>query len=93
MNITPSPDQETFIKRAIDAGRYDRPEDAVTEALLLWEDREHRRADLIASLDEADASLDRGEGLDINSQSMRGLAEDTKQRGCARLAAERRSAP
>lgn len=89
MNITLNPDQTTFIKRAIDAGRFDRPEDAVTEALLLWEDREHRRANLIASLAEADASLDRGEGMDITRETMHGLAEDIKQRGRKRLAAER----
>jgi Arc/MetJ-type ribon-helix-helix transcriptional regulator len=93
MNITLSPDQTTFIRRAIDAGRFDRPEDAVTEALMLWEDREHRRADLFGSLDEADASLDRGEGMDITRESMHGLAEDIKRRGRARLTAERHAAP
>ena len=55
----------------------------VTEALMLWEDREHRRADLLASLEEADASVDRGEGMDITRESMHGLAEDVKRRGRA----------
>jgi hypothetical protein len=93
MNITLSPDRTIFVKRAIDAGRFDRPEDAVTEAPMLREDREHRRTDLLASLDEADVSLDRGEAMDVTRESMDGLADDIKRRGRARLAAERCAAP
>jgi len=39
-------------------------------------------------LDEADASLARGEGIPITEESMKGLAEDVKQQGRRRLAAE-----
>jgi len=54
-----------------------------------WEERERRRLEILASLDEAEASLARGEGRPIAEDSMKALAEDVKQRGRARLAAER----
>ena len=38
--------------------------------------------------DESETSLARGEGRIITQESMRGLAEQVKQRGRARLAAE-----
>ena len=90
MEITLTRDQEAFIRQAIESGRFERVEDAVTEALLLWEEREMRRAEFLASLDEADASLDRGEGIPITRESVQTLAGDVKRRGRERLAAELR---
>jgi antitoxin ParD1/3/4 len=88
MQITLTPEQEAFVQRALEAGRIDRPEDAVAEALLLWEERELLRSDLIASLDEARGSIARGEGRIITDESMRALAEEARQRLRSRLAAE-----
>ena len=45
----------------------------------------------IRIIDAAQASIDRGEGIEITQQSMRELAEDVKRRGRARLAAEQPS--
>ena len=59
------------------------------EALSLWQERERGRAEFLVSLDEADASLDRGEGIPVTQESMRALAEDVKKRGRERIAAER----
>ena len=84
-----TPDQEAFIQRAIETGRFNRVEDAVREALSLWEERERRRAELLAAVDVAEASLARGEGRNITEQSMRELAGEVKKRGRARLADER----
>jgi Arc/MetJ-type ribon-helix-helix transcriptional regulator len=89
VQITLTPEQEAFIRRALEAGRIDRPEDAVMEALLLWEERELLRSDLIASLDEARSSIARGEGRVITQASMQALAEEAKQRLHSRLSAER----
>ena len=75
--------------RAIDSGPFSHEEEAVQEALALWEERERRRFEILASLDEAEASLARGEGRTITEESMKALAHDVKQRGRARLAAER----
>ena len=62
MNVDLTPDQQAFIRRAIDSGRFHREEEAVQEALALWEERERRRAEILAALDEAEASLAGGEG-------------------------------
>jgi putative addiction module CopG family antidote len=91
MEVRLSPDQEAFVRRAIESGRFHRAEDAVEEALLLWEERERNRAEFLATLDDAKASLARGEGRIITQQSMRDLAEEVKQRGQVRLAAEQSS--
>jgi putative addiction module CopG family antidote len=89
MEVTLSPDQQAFVRQAIESGRLHHEEDAVLEALSLWEERERARAELLAAVDAADASLARGEGRIITEQSMLELASEVKQRGRARLAAER----
>lgn len=92
MEITLTPDQEAFVRKAIETGRFDRAEDAVTEALLLWEERETLRAEFVAGLKDARASLARGEGRVITRESMQSLAEETKQRLRTRLTAEQPAA-
>jgi putative addiction module CopG family antidote len=88
MEVQLTSDQKQFIRQAIESGRLRREEDAVKEALSLWEERERTRAEILAAVDEAEASLARGEGRIITQESMRELAEQVKQRGRARLAAE-----
>jgi putative addiction module CopG family antidote len=88
MEVCLTPDQEAFVRRAIEAGRLRGAEDAVREALALWEERERRRAEFLQTLDDAKASLERGEGRVITQESMRELAEEVKRRGLARLATE-----
>jgi putative addiction module CopG family antidote len=89
MEIHLTPDQRAFVRQAIESGRLRREEDAVEEALRLWEARERARAEILAAVDEAEASLARGEGRAIADRSVRQLAEEVKQRGRARLAAGR----
>jgi Arc/MetJ-type ribon-helix-helix transcriptional regulator len=93
MEIRPTPDQEAFIRHAIEAGRIDSAEDAAREALALWEERERRRSEILAAVDLADASIARGEAIEITRESMRELADDVKRRGRARLAAEHHEMP
>lgn len=90
MNVNLSPDQQAFVRDAIASGRLAREEDAIREALALWESRERSRAQLLANIDAAEAALARGEGRAVTEESMRQLAQDVKQRGRARLAAERK---
>ena len=59
MNVELTPDQRAFVQKAIESGRFAREEEAVQEALALWEERERRRLEILAMLDEADASLAR----------------------------------
>jgi Arc/MetJ-type ribon-helix-helix transcriptional regulator len=88
MEIHLTPDQEAFVCQAIESGRILHEEDAVKEALSLWEERERSRAEILAAVDEAEASLARGQGRTITKESMRALAEDVKRRGRTRLAAK-----
>ncbi len=80
--------QKAFASEAIKSGRLGREEDAVQEALALWEERERTRAEILAAVDEAEASLKQDGGRIITQESMRELAEDVKRRGRLRLAAE-----
>ncbi len=85
--------QEAFIREAVASGRLHREEDAVHQAMLLWEERERRRLEILACVDEAEASLARGEGRVITTHDeVKQLAEDVERRGRARLAAEQKSA-
>ena len=71
MEVQFTTDQKAFIRQAIESGRLRREEDAVKEALSLWEERERRRLEILAAVDEAEASLARGEGRVITQESMR----------------------
>ena len=90
MEVRLTPDQEAFVRQAIESGRLQRAEDAVEEALSLWEERERTRAEILAAVDTAEASLARGEGRVIaNKQAVRELASDVKRRARARLGGQR----
>lgn len=86
MHVELTPDQRAFVQTAIESGRFTRPGEAVQEALALWEKRERRRLEILAILDEADASFPRGEGILINKESVKGLVEEAKQRLRRRIA-------
>ncbi len=89
MEVQLTADQKAFVRQAIETGRLNREEDAVKEALSMWEERESRRLEILDSVTKAQASLARGEGRLVTSlaQAMQ-LAGDVKHRGVARLAAE-----
>jgi putative addiction module CopG family antidote len=91
MNVQLTPDQRAFVRDAIASGRLQREEDAVREALALWEQRERGRAQILAAVDAAEASLARGMGRPITQESARQLASEVKSRGRARLGAEQKS--
>jgi Arc/MetJ-type ribon-helix-helix transcriptional regulator len=87
VNLTPA--QEAYIRHAIEAGRLQRKEDAVQEAMSLWEERERRRLEILVSADHAEASLARGEGRRVAThEEVTQLVADIKARGIARLCGE-----
>ncbi|MDR3717209.1 MAG: hypothetical protein P4K98_00305 [Bryobacteraceae bacterium] len=88
MEVQLTPDQKAFVRRAMESGRLLSEEQAVQEALGLWEERERGRVAFLATLDQARASLARGEGRVITEESMRQLSAEVKERGRARLIAE-----
>ncbi len=88
MEVQLTSDQRAFARRAVEAGRLQSEDDAVQEALALWEERERRRIAFRATIDEARASLARGEGREVTQESMQQLSAEVKERGRARLIAE-----
>jgi len=88
MNVELTPDQQAFARRAIESGRFHSEQDAVQEALVLWEERERQRAEFILTLEDAKTSVARGDGREITQDSVRQLAREVKERGRARLLAE-----
>ncbi len=93
MEVTLTPDQQALVSDAFASGRLRRPEEAMQQALSLWEERERGRAEILAAVDPAEASISRGEGREVTEESMRQLASDVSQRGRARPAAEQQQSP
>ncbi len=89
MEVKLTDDQAAFVRQAIKNGRYTREEDALREALLLWESQERKRAEILAAVDQAEASFARGDGRRITTREETiQLATEIKRRGLARLTAE-----
>jgi Arc/MetJ-type ribon-helix-helix transcriptional regulator len=88
MEVELTSDQRAFARHAVETGRLRSEDDAVEEALALWEERERRRIEFRATIDDARASLARGEGRVITPESMRELSAEVRERGRARLIAE-----
>ena len=94
MEVQLTDDQKALVRLAIESGRYRREEDALRDALSLWEERERRRLEIIAMIDEAEASLARGEGREIKrKEETQALADEIKQRLRRRIAADRSTTP
>ena len=53
MKVHISPEQRAFIREGIESGRFRTEEDAVQEALALWEERERLRSEILAAVDKA----------------------------------------
>jgi putative addiction module CopG family antidote len=79
MEVRLTPDQESFVRHAIETGRFHREEDAVKEALSLWEDRERARVELLVALDEAEANLEAGHFSDYTNETLPMLADELKR--------------
>jgi Arc/MetJ-type ribon-helix-helix transcriptional regulator len=89
MDVQFSPGQKAFVREAISSGRITSEEEAVRQALLLWEERERQRVEILSAVERAQGSLARGEGRRITSEAeLHQFAEDVKRRGTARLNAE-----
>jgi Arc/MetJ-type ribon-helix-helix transcriptional regulator len=91
MQIQLTAEQREFVRRAVETGRVHREEDAVKQALDMWVERERQREEILAAIDEAEASVARGEVRIMPPGSARQLAEEVHQRGMARLAAAKKT--
>ena len=66
MEVQLTPDQQAFVRQAVDSGRLPHEEAAVKEALSLWEERERRRLEILLAVDQA-TSLALGDGRRVSS--------------------------
>ncbi len=78
MEVQFTPEQEAFIRQAIASGRLHRPEEAIQQALSLWERQERSRLGMLAALDEAEADLQTGQYTDHTDESLPLLAQQLK---------------
>lgn len=83
MEMQLTPDQEAFIRQAVDTGRYPSTEDAVRHALARWEEGERARLELLAALDEAETDLETGRYTDYTDATLPKLADELKREGRA----------
>ena len=89
MEVDFTPNQQALVSDAIATGRLHHPKEAIQQALSMWEERERRRLEILASVEQGEASLARGEGRTVTSpEETTQLADDIKRRGMARLVIE-----
>ena len=50
MNVELTTEQQAFVRQGMESGRYSKEEDALRDALTLWETRERRRAELLSAV-------------------------------------------
>jgi antitoxin ParD1/3/4 len=71
MNVSLTPQLEQMIRDKVESGLYSSASEVVREALRLLSENEQRlkiKAMRDAALDEAAASLDRGEGIELTRE-------------------------
>lgn len=89
MQIDLTAAQNSFVELGIQEGRFRNREEAVQQALALWEERERVRVELLTSLTEAESALDRGEGEEYAPEDLGSLVSSISERGRAALARKR----
>jgi len=85
MEVYLTPDQEAFVRQAIASGRLQHAEEAVEQALSLWEQRERNRMEILAALDAAEADVQAVRFVTYTDESLPALAEEIKREGRSRL--------
>lgn len=88
MRIELTPEQNSFIDLGIPEDRFRDSLDAVKQALAQWEKRERARAELLASLDLAEQSLDAGEGEEYTAETLNRLVSSVEERGRTRRSSQ-----
>ena len=74
------PDLQQFVDRAIESGGFKSASEVVGEALRLLQQRQQRLQQLRTDIRPALKRLDRGEGIELDDDSLDGLFEDVKSR-------------
>jgi Arc/MetJ-type ribon-helix-helix transcriptional regulator len=83
MQIEFTPAQEALVKNAIRSGRLTRAEDAVRQALSLWEENERNRLEILSALEESEADMESGDFAEYTSETTPQLLAELKAEGRA----------
>ena len=81
VEIQLTPRQKAFVRQAVDSGRLQCEEDAVREALALWEVRERARVELLLAFDETEADLEAGNYPDLHRRDATATGLRARARG------------
>jgi Arc/MetJ-type ribon-helix-helix transcriptional regulator len=87
MEIELTPEQDSLVSLGIEQGRFRRREDAVRDAMALWEERERAQIELLAELEAGEGSFDEDDPILDSDEAIAAFFDDIKQRGRANLAA------
>lgn len=85
MEVELTPGQEAFVRQAIERGDYADSADAVRDALRLWEERERRRAEIRASLDDSEADVVAGNYRDYTDETLSDLPAEIAREARERI--------
>jgi putative addiction module CopG family antidote len=93
-NFSLPPDMEQFVQQSIAAGKYANEQEVVADALRLLRDADLRHEHLRVQINDALAGVDRGEGMNIDSdEAMSAFFDDLESETHTALAAEKKQAP
>jgi len=76
---------EQFVRSALDRGLFKSETELVSEALRLLQERQRRLEELREGIRPALERLDRGDGIELDDDSLGEFFEDIKARGRKRL--------
>ncbi len=85
MDVQLTAEQDSFLRLAVESGRFARTQDALREALDAWVERERRRDEWLVAIDEAEAAVMEGDVTELSGHAARSLADDIISRGLAAL--------
>ena len=89
MEVVLTPTQEHLIDDAVREGRLSGRDDAMRQAMALWERQELALRQMRAEIAESIAQLESGDYIELNSdEEIHEFFEGVKQRGRAALAAK-----
>ncbi len=87
MEIDLTPEQDAFVQHLVETGRYQNPAAAIHNAMDLWVVRERARLELIAAIEEGEASAEREGWIGLDSEeAINALFEEIKDNGKAKFA-------
>jgi antitoxin ParD1/3/4 len=84
---------QQFVQSAVQSGSFHSEAEVVGEALRLLQKRQVRLEELKAEIASAIEQLDRGEGIELDDESLDRFFDDIESRGEQRRQAQRQGEP